>query len=157
MRAKIAGIMNKVYLANPPQFFMFYTLMDHRNDVIKCSAREDSLSYCKVRYGYTVFIRISAHLHPTPPPFNSHSNSNKRPLLSRYHPKKGISTNLRLPRRRSFLQSVLQKPWFVTSSRFVITIYRFLAKYTNYTCWKWWKFNKRPLSRSKNLISAQGG
>ena len=99
-------------------------------------------------FSYTVFIRISAqprisaHPHPTPPP--SHSHSNKRPLPSRYHPKKGISTYLRLPPRRSFLKSVLQKPCFVTSSRCVITIYCFLAKYTYYTCWKWWKFNKRP-------------
>ena len=26
-----------IYLTNRPQFFMLYTLIDHRNDVIKCS------------------------------------------------------------------------------------------------------------------------
>ena len=51
---------------------------------------------------------ISAHPHPTPPPSHFHSNSNKCPPPSPgYHPKKGISTNKRLPQRWSFLQSVL--------------------------------------------------
>ena len=31
-----------------------------------------------------------------------------------------LGTNKRLPGRRSFLQSILQKPCFVTSSRFVL-------------------------------------
>ena len=31
-----------------------------------------------------------------------------------------------------FSAEYLQKPWFVTSSRFVITIYCFVAKYTYY-------------------------
>ena len=58
---------------------MVYNLMDHRNDVIKCSAREDSLSYCKMRYGNNVFIRISAHLPPTP---------TQTQISARYHPPK---------------------------------------------------------------------
>ena len=95
------------------------------------------------------------HPHPTPPPSHSHSNLNKRPLPCRYPPKEGISTNLRLPRRQSFLQSVLQKYCFVASSCFVITIYCFLAKYAYYTCWKWWKFNKCPaLNKHPPQISA---
>ena len=36
--------------------------------------------------------------------------------------KKGIRTNKRLPRRRIFLQSVSQKPCFVTSSRRVLLL-----------------------------------
>ena len=107
----------------------------------------------------TVFIRISAqprisaHLEKAPilkaEKVNKRPASNKRPPLPNptptqteigaqpltpTTPQKGISTNNRLARRRSFLQSVLQKPCFVTSSRFVITIYCFLAKYTYYTC-----------------------
>ena len=56
--------------------------------------------------------RISAH--PTPlPPTKTPIRDNKRPS-----------------RRRSFLQSILQKPCFATSSLFGGTIYCFVAKYT---------------------------
>ena len=53
---KDAGIINKVYFKNWPQFSMAYTLdlIDHRNDVIKCSVRGDSLGYCKIRYRFLV-------------------------------------------------------------------------------------------------------
>ena len=43
--------------------------------------------------------------------------------MSSLSPLSSLGTNKRLPRRRSFLQSVLQKGCFVTSSRFVSTIY----------------------------------
>ena len=101
----------------------------------------DAVSPCCSRN--TVFIRISAQLRtsahleqapilkaekvnrrpasnkrPPPPHPTSLPNSNKHPLPSRYHPQKGISTNKRLPRRQSFLQTVCQKPCFVTSSHF---------------------------------------
>ena len=92
--------------------------------------------------------RISAHLEkapilkaekvnkrpplPNPTPTPTQTEIGAQPLTPTT-PQKGISTNNRLARRRSFLQSVLQKPCFVTSSRFVITIYCFVAKYTCYT------------------------
>ena len=73
--------------------------------------------------------RISAH--PTPlPPTKTSIRYNKRPS-----------------RRRSFLQgSIVQKPCFVTSSLFVISIYCFVAKYTT-----------TLTENGENLISAQGG
>ena len=66
----------------------------------------------------TVFIRISAQpritTHPTPlPPTKTPMRDNKRPS-----------------RRRSFLQGIVQKPCFLTSLLFVISIYCFVAKYT---------------------------
>ena len=69
---------------------------------------------------------------PLPPP--SQSNSNKHPPPP--HPLEWqwdwnwnwISTKKKTSRGRSFLQSILQKPSFVTSSRFVISIYCFVAK-----------------------------
>ena len=82
--------------------------------------------------------------HPRPP---SRSNSN----TTLYHPRKKLSYYYKwLSRRWSFLQSILQKPCFVTS-------FRFVSKLTYYYCWKWWKFkkrsasNKRPLARSKRF------
>ena len=73
---------------------------------------------------------ISAKPHPIP------LNSNKRPPPpqppSPFQPPprfpNWISTNKRLSRRRRFLQSIVQKPCLVTSSRFFITIYCFVAK-----------------------------
>ena len=109
----------------------------------------------------TVFVRISAH-----PPHRHRGGSTR---LFTYWLEwqwdwnwNWISTNKRLPRRRRFLQSILQKPCFVTSLRFVTTIYCFVAKYTYYTYWKWWKFskrsasNKRPVPRSKKFNNCSG-
>ena len=63
-----------------------------------------------------------------------------------------------------FFQSILQKPCFVKSFCFVITIYCFVAKYTYYTCWNGEslisaqpRISAHQLSRSKNVMSAQGG
>ena len=78
-----------------------------------------------------------------------------------------IRDNKILSRRRSFFfffQSILQKPCFVKSFCFVITIYWFVAKYTYYTCWNgenlisahpW--ISAHRLSKSENVMSAQGG
>ena len=76
-----------------------------------------------------------------------------------------IRDNKILSRRRSFFfQSILQKPCFVKSFCFVITIYCFVAKYTYYTCWNGEslisaqpRISAHRLSRSKNVMSAQGG
>ena len=55
-----------------------------------------------------------------------------------------IRDNKRPTRRRSFLQSTLQKPCFLASSLFVSTIYYFVAKYTTTLA-----------ENGENLISAQ--
>ena len=79
---------------------------------------------------HSCHTRIYSNKRPTsnkhPPPSHSHSNSNKRSPPP-YPPKNWISTNKRPPRRRSFLQSILQEPCLVTSSSFVVTIYCFVA------------------------------
>ena len=59
----------------------------------------------------------------------------------------------RLPRRRSFLQSILQKPCFVT----VLLQNKHTKLAENGENLISATSKKRPLSRSKNLISAQGG
>ena len=91
--------------------------------------------------------QISAHPHPT------HLSDNEIEIEIE-------STNKRLPRGGSFCSEYFTETplcYFFAFFLFAFTDC-FVAKYkTHYTCWKWWKLNKRPLSRSKNLISAQGG
>ena len=70
--------------------------------------------------------RISAHPTPLPP--------TKTPMRD----------NKRHSRRWSFLQGILQKPCFVTSSLFVISIYCFVSKYTTTLA-----------ENGENLMSAQ--
>ena len=72
-------------------------------------------------------------------------NVNKRPASNDRPPHPTpIRDNEKPSRRRSFLQSILQKPCFATSSLFVSTIYCFVAKYTTTLA-----------ENGENLISAQ--
>ena len=74
--------------------------------------------------------RISAHLS------SSQSNANKRSPPP--HPLEWINFNKRLPRGRSFLQSILQKHCFVTSSSFVIRVFRFSGSSSHFSeMWNW--------------------
>ena len=110
----------------------------------------------------TVFVRISAH-----PPHRHRGGSTR---LFTYWLEwqwdwnwNWISTNKRLPRRRRFLQSILQKPCFVTSLRFVTTIYCLLQNiHTTLTENGENLVNAQPpisaqSQGQKNLITAQGG
>ena len=86
----------------------------------------------------TVFIRISAQprisAHLEYAPILKAEKFNKRPPpahpahLSDNQIEIELSSNNRLPQRCSFLQSSLQKPCFVPSSRFVTTIYCFVVR-----------------------------
>ena len=70
-----------------------------------------------------------------------------------------LGSNKKLRRRRGFLQCILQKPCFVISSCFVLPFIVLLQnKHTKLAenGENLIASNKRPLSRSKNLISAQG-
>ena len=91
----------------------------------------NSYNFCMLRI--TVFIRIiaqpriSAHLEQAPilkpDKANQRPASNKRPPPFRLPPTQTqIRDNKRPSRRQSFPQSILQKPCFVTSSLFVITM-----------------------------------
>ena len=110
---------------------------------------------------FTVFIRISAQsrisaqarisAHPHPTPFHLPTEEN------------WIRANKRLRRKRSFLQSILPKTLLCNIFQFCYYHLLFFCKINILHFFKLWKFNKRPasnkrpLSRSKNLISAQGG
>ena len=104
---------------------------------------------------FTVFIRISAQsrisAHPHPTPFHLPTEEN------------WIRANKRLRRKRSFLQSILPKTLLCNIFEFCYYHLLFVCKINILHFFKLWKFNKRPasnkrpLSRSKNLISAQGG
>ena len=148
--------------------FIFSALKDPEN---QRSPRSCSLKLVFVCITLTYFFgtsaqpRISAHLEWAPmlkaekvnerqaskrrPPLPSpprNSNSNKRPpppnpLEWQWIP---LSTNKRLPQVQSFLQSILQKPCFVTSSCFVVSIYCIVANE-----------NTTLAENCKNLISAQ--
>ena len=90
--------------------------------------------------------RQASKRHRPPPSPPRKSNSNKRPPPP--HPLEWqwipLSTNKRLPRVQSFLQSILQKPCFVTSSCFVVSVYCFVANE-----------HTTLAENCKNLISAQ--
>ena len=75
---------------------------------------------------------------------NKRPASNKRPPHPLPPTITPIRDNKRPSRGRSFLQSILQKPCFVTSSLFVGTIYCLVVKYTT-----------TRAENGENLISAQ--
>ena len=115
----------------------------------------NSTAYGNKRNEMRIKILVSVKLGKSRPGvyFSSISQTQKR-------------DNKILSRRRSvfFFQSILQKPCFVKSFCFVITIYCFVAKYTYYTCWNGEslisaqpRISAHQLSRSKNVMSAQGG
>ena len=176
--------------SEPPYFFFFFFCAAFTS-YYEESGRDHTMTAKKIRL-ITVFIRISAQPRVSAHLASKHPSERQNKLISA-HPtplpptKTPLRDNKRPYWRRSFLQSILQKPCFVTSLLFVFTVYYnrsskmnyfiyftsvycFVAKYTYCTCWEWWKFNKRPASnmhaptsnkrppsRSKNLISTQGG